>query len=193
MRLVILLSALTVFGLAGPASPLAQIQPAPTRPQVAVVVVTLDEVRQIQTKHGRGALDLLGDPRWGRFDWVEPPLTPEAFASCENDRADRRLDYCIRFYLTRAELPVDGPPTVVVVLDDYAPRRADSRGGEMRVTCYGRGVVPADPVAQDTWLWPTSARMHGSRDWDRDVDAMARCIAAAASETWTGLRQPDVS
>lgn len=190
MRLVILLSALTVFGLAGPA--LAQTQTAPSRPQVAVVVVTLDEVRQIQTRHGRGALDLLGDPRWGRFDWVEPPLTPETFASCENDRAVGRLDYCIRFYLTRAELPAYAAPTVVVVLDDYTPRRPDGRSGEMRVTCYGRGVVPADPVAQDIWMWPTSARMHGSRDWDRDVEALARCVAAAASETWTGLRQPDV-
>lgn len=188
MRLVILLSALTVFGLAGP----TLAQTAATRPPVAMVVVTLDEVRQIQTKHGRGALNLLGDPRWGRFDWREPRLTPEGFSSCEDDRAGGRLDYCIRFYLTRAELPVDGPPTVVVVFDDYDPQRPDSRGGEMRVTCYGRGVVPADPVAQDTWLWPTSARMHGSRDWERDVEAMAGCIAAAASETWTGLRQPDV-
>lgn len=192
MRLVMLLFALTVFGLAGPGAALAQARPAPTRPQVAVVVVTLDEVRQIQTRHGRGALDLLGDPRWGRFDWIEPPLSPESFASCENDRADSLLDYCIRFYLTRAELPVDGPPTVVVVFDDYEPQRPDSFGGEMRVTCYGRGVVPADPAAQDTWLWPTSARMHGTRNWDRDVDALARCIAAAASEPWTGLRQPDV-
>jgi len=192
MRLVMLLSALTVFGLAGPGAALAQTRPAPTRPQVAVVVVTLDEVRQIQTRYGMHALAYLGDPRRGRYDWVEPPLSPESFASCENDRADSLLDYCIRFYLTRTELPADDPPTVVVVFDDYAPARPDSLGGEMRVTCYGRGVVPADPAAQDTWLWPTSGYMHGTRNWDRDVDALARCIAAAASETWTGLRQPDV-
>lgn len=192
MRLVILLSALTVFGLAGPASPLAQTQPAPTRPQVAVVVVTLDDVRQIQNRYGMHALAYLGDPRWGRFDWVDPRLTPDLFSSCENDGASGRLDYCIRFYLTRAELPVDGPPTVVVVFDDYEPQRPDSLGGEMRVTCYGRGVVPADPAVQDTWLWPTSARMHGTRNWDRDVDALARCVSAAASESWTGLREPDL-
>ena len=62
----------------------------------------------------------------------------------------------------------------------------------MRVLCFGRGVVPADPAAQHTWLWPGAARMHGMRDMDRDSDALAACITAAASEPWTGLREPDV-
>lgn len=60
------------------------------------------------------------------------------------------------------------------------------------MTCYGRGVVPAVAEAQDTWLWPGAARMHGVNDWERDREALEACIKAAASEPWTGLREPDV-
>lgn len=195
MRLVMLLFALAVFGLAGPdlARNQTEAETTPPRPRIAVMVVTLDAVRQVQTRYGRATLSLLGDPRWGRFDWAEPPFPPDTFASCEDDRAGGLLDYCIRFYLTRADIADEASPTVVVVFDDHAPERSDGLGGEMRVTCYGRGVLPADPVAQDTWLWPTASRMHGTRHQDRDVEALARCIAAAASETWIGLRQPDVN
>ncbi len=82
---------------------------------------------------------------------------------------------------------------MVVVFDDHPPGEKPARQpGEMRVLCFGRGVVPADPAAQHTWLWPGAARMHGMRDMDRDSDALAACITAAASEPWTGLREPDV-
>jgi hypothetical protein len=187
MRMLTWVSALAATAVAGPAVG----QTAEPRPEIAIVVVTLDAVRQVQTRHGMNALSRLADPDWGRFEWVEPRLAPDTFSSCENDRAER-LDYCIRFYLTRAELPADAAPTVVVVFDDYAPARPDGLEGEMRVTCYGRGVVPAEPVAQDTWMLASSSYFHGTRRWDRDVDALGRCIAAAASETWTGLREPDV-
>lgn len=187
MRLLPLLSALALCGLAGPALS----QTARERPTVSVVVVTLDQVRQIQAQYGRSALDSLGSANWGQFDLADAALTSGLFESCEGDRADGRLDYCIRYYLTRAELAADAPPTVVVAFDDRAPGGPDRQGGEMRVTCYGRGVIPADAAAQDTWLWPGSARMHGVNDWNRDRDALAACIAAAASEPWTGLRQPD--
>ncbi len=188
MRLVLpLLSALTLCGLAAPALS----QTAEARPRVAVVVVNLDQVRQIQAHHGRSTLTSLGHADRGRFNFVDPALAAELFEPCREDRADDELDYCVRFYLTRAELTADAPPTVVVAFDDRSPKAPDRQGGEMRVTCYGRGVVPADPAAQDTWLWPGSVRMHGVNDWMRDREALEACIKAAASEPWTGLRQPD--
>lgn len=194
MRVLPLLSILVLAGLCMPAgAQTADVKTADARPRVAVVVVTLDQVRQIQTRHGQSAIALLGDARWGRFAFEESPLTPETFASCRDERADGRLDYCVRFYLTRAELPADAPPTVVVAFDDKAFGTPSNRGaGEMRVTCYGRGVVPTDPGVQDTWLWPDSARMHGVNDWTRDRQAVEACMRAAASEPWTGLRQPDI-
>ena len=189
MRISCFLLAVVLTGLAAPT--LAQ---APeTRPRVGVIVVTLDQVRQIQAQYGRSALDSLGSADWGRFDLVDSALAPELFESCEDDRAGRRLDYCIRFYLTRAELPADAPPTVVVAFDDRAPGTQDPHGARMSVSCYGRGVVPADAEAQDTWLWPGAARMHGLNDWQRDRDALEACITAAASEPWTGLKRPDPS
>ena len=81
---------------------------------------------------------------------------------------------------------------MVVAFDDKAPGTSHRRGGEMRVICYGRGLVAADPIAQDTWLWHGSARMHGVNDWVRDHEAVGACIAAAASERLTGLREPDL-
>ena len=186
MRLLSLFAALIACGNAGPALS----QTGPTRTQVAVVVVTLDQVRQVQTRHGRSLLDLLSHPDYGAFDWVEGSLAPEAFASCQDERADRQLDYCIRYYLTRADLAADAPPTVVVAFDDRIGGPGQ-RPGEMRITCYGRGVVPAEAAAQDTWLWADSARLHGVNDWHRDRGALAACISAAASEPWTGHRQPD--
>ncbi|GAA0613457.1 hypothetical protein GCM10009422_05530 [Brevundimonas kwangchunensis] len=161
------------------------------RTEVAVVLVTLDSLRRGQEAYGRGRLERLGDPSWGMFRLARASVQPDRFESCLDDRMGAGLDYCIRFYLTRAEAPA-GPPVVVVVLDDdpeTAPRHID--GQTMRVTCFGRGVVPADAGLQDTWLWPGAARMHGVRDLDRDDDALAACITAAASERWTGLRQPD--
>lgn len=165
---------------------------AQERPRVAVTVVTLDQLRQGQANYGRAALASLGDARGGRFDPAPPSLDPAVFASCVEDRMGHGLDYCIRFHLTRAELPADGPPTVVVAFDDEPGEGARSFGGEtLRVSCFGRGVVPAAAAAQDTWMWPGAARMHGVRDLERDRDALADCIAAAASESWTGLRRPD--
>lgn len=182
-----LVAALT---LCAPAAPVVA-QTTTARPRVAVVVVTLDQVRQIQVEHGRGTLASLGNEEWGRLTLAESTLAPDAFTSCRDERADRKLDYCIRFYLTRAELAADAPPTVVVAFDDQTPGAAHRQGERMRVTCYGRGIVAADAAAQDTWLWPGSVRMHGVNDWQRDRDALEACIKAAASEPWTGLRQPD--
>jgi hypothetical protein len=189
MRL--LLSLLSFLGVCSVAVP-ALAQTGAARPRVAVVVVTLDQVRQVQAEHGRSGLRSLGDPQWGRFNFIDPALAPARFVSCEDDRADGQLDYCVRFYLTRAELAAVAPPTVVVAFDDRPQGAPARRGGEMRVTCYGRGVVAADPDAQDIWLWPDSVRVHGVNDWQRDQDALEACIRAAASEPWTGLRQPDV-
>ncbi|GAA0640089.1 hypothetical protein [Brevundimonas lenta] len=165
----------------------------PARPEVAVVVLTLDQVRQVQARHGRSTLDALGDERWGRFRFVDGPVEAERFATCEDEWADGGLDYCVRFYLTRAEVATGAPPTVVVVFDDQPAKAAVHRGaGEMRALCFGRGVTPSKAEAQDTWLWPDSVRMHGVNDWERDRDALAACIDAAAAEPFTGLREPDV-
>ncbi|HYC75110.1 hypothetical protein [Brevundimonas sp.] len=189
MRGLSLLLALLLCGLANPAVS----QRPDTRLRVAVVVVTLDEVRQVQARHGRSTLASLGDRARSRFEFAEPALEAGLFVACEDDRPDRALDYCVRYYLTRAPMPADAPPTIVVAFDDQTPAARDRRRpGAMRIVCYGRGVVPADPAAQDTWLWPDSARLHGVREWDRDRDALAACINAAASEPWTGLRQPDL-
>jgi hypothetical protein len=186
MRVLACLLALLLCG--SPGAVLGQTPAA--RPRVAVVVLTLDEVRQVQIRHGLSLLDGPGDDRWGRFDVVDSPLSPDLFDPCRDERLEGRLDYCVRYYLTRAELQADAAPTVVVAFDDD-PRRADSKPGQMRVACFGRGMVAADSAAQATWLWPNSARIHGVRDWERDEDALAACIGAAASEPWTGLRQPD--
>lgn len=187
MRTLQLLSVLVLGGLAAPALS----QSARERLTVSVAVVTLDQVRQIQVEHGRATLASLGHAEWGRFTLAEPGLAPDAFMSCKDERADGKLDYCIRYYSTRAELAAAAPPTVVVVFDDQPAEARTRHGGEMRVTCYGRGMVPTDAEAQDTWLWPRSAHMHGVNDWERDRDALEACIKAAASEPWTGLRQPD--
>lgn len=161
-------------------------------PQVSVIVLTLDQLRQVQARHGRSVLAAVGDERWGTMALVEPALSPTLFEACRNRRPDDGLDYCVRYLLTRAELTADAPPTVVVAFEDGPSAAPDRRGGEMRMACYGRGVVPAEPAAQFTWLWPDSARMHGVNDLNRDREAMRACIHAAASEPWTGLRQPDV-
>lgn len=193
MRVLALLSALVLAGLATPAGArTADGGAADPRARVAVVVVTLDQIRQIQARYGRSMLAALGDARWGQLDLADAAVSAEVFESCEENRADDQLDYCVRFYLTRAELPADAPATVVVAFDDRAPGARDRQGGEMRVTCYGRGVIPADADAQDTWLWPGSVRMHGVNAMNRDRDALAACITAAASEPFTGLRQPDL-
>lgn len=165
---------------------------AQDRPRVALTVVTLDQLRLGQERYARATLAELGEPGRGAFEWVAEDLGPALARDCADDRMDYRLDYCVRFYLTRAERPAGGRPTVVVVLDDdSAEGGRRSRGEELRVSCFGRGVTPADASAQDTWMWPGAERMHGMRDLDRDRDALAACISAAASETWTGLRQPD--
>lgn len=189
MRIATLLLTLALTGLAVP----AVCQTRETAPRVGVVVVTLDQVRQIQAGYGRSTLASLGDERWGRFTFEQPAITAGLFEPCLDERLAGRLDYCIRYYLTRAELAADAAPTVVVVFDDRPPGEKPARNpGEMQVLCFGRGVVPADAAAQHTWLWPGAARMHGMRDMDRDSDALAACVTAAASEPWTGLREPDV-
>jgi len=155
---------------------------ATQRPEVAVVVVTLDEARQGQIKHGRSLLRVLGDERWGRLRLVEPTVPVEDFRDCEEDSADYGLDHCARFYLHRALTP-GLTPHVVVAFADWNEASPRQRGGaEMRVLCFGRGAEAADAGAQDTWLWPDSARVHGVRDWERDQDALAACIEAAMSE-----------
>lgn len=161
-------------------------------PRVSVIVLTLDQLRQVQARHGQAVLAAIGDERWGTMALVEPALSPTLFEACRNRRPDDGLDYCVRYHLTRAALAADAPPTVLVAFEDGPSAAPDRRGGEMRMACYGRGVVPADPVAQSTWLWPDSARVHGVNDLNRDRDAMRACILAAASEPWTGPRQPDV-
>lgn len=183
--LVRLFGLLLVAAVATPAG-------AQERARIAVTVVTLDQLRQVQAGYALAALEALGDVRGGRFDWAPPALAPELFGPCVDRRMDLGLDYCVRFYLTRAELPADAPPPVVVAFDDQPAPGPDRHGREtLRVSCFGRGVVPADAAAQDAWMWPGAERMHGMRDLERDRDALAACISAAASESWTGLRQPD--
>lgn len=151
-------------------------------------MLPLDELRRGQEAYARSTLAAVGD-ELGLLAGVLPATVEQ---DCADDRMDLRLDYCVRFYVTRAEAP-PGTAAVVVVFDDWpAGRDGGHEDGALRVTCFGRGVVAADPAAQDTWLWPHAARMHGLRDLDRDRAALAACIRAAASEPWTGLRQPDV-
>ena len=176
MRAVILLTVLTFWGLAGP----LLAQTAEPRPRVAVVVVTLDDVRQGQIKHGRNVIATLGDEDFGRFDWVEPTIPLDDFDECENDSPEYRLSFCARFYLNRAP---DSPPHMAVVFTDRSPGVSSGRDrGDMRALCFGRGAEPADPQAQDIWLWTDSGRVHGVNDWERDKDALAACIEAALSE-----------
>lgn len=183
--------ALFLSALAAPttAPPLAA---ARERERVAVTVITLDALRQGQERYGRALLESLGDARGGPFDIVPAGVGPDLFGPCIEDRMDHGLDYCVRFYLTRAELPADGPPVVVVALDDDPGEGSRGFGGEeLRASCFGRGTTPAGGKIQDTTLWPGAERMHGMRDLERDRDALAACISAAASERWTGLREPD--
>lgn len=178
MRALILLAGLALCGFADP----VLAQTAEPRPRVAVVVVTLDEARQGQIKHGRGVIETLGDERFGRFEWVEPTLPLDDFRECEDERPEYGLARCARFYLRRARTP-DSPPHVVVALADQR-RGASSEGrrGDMRALCFGSGAMPANAQAQDIWLWTDSARVHGVNDWERDKDAMAACIEAAMAE-----------
>lgn len=157
---------------------LAAQQPTPP-PEAAVAVVTLDDVRQGQIKHGRALLDMLGHERIGRYRWREPALPADAFRSCEDESLDRDLERCARFHLRQSG---DGTATVAVVFSDWSGPSPSGRAGAMRVNCYGRGAAAADPAAQDTWLWPTSARLRGVGDWNRDRDALAACIDAALAE-----------
>ncbi|HEV7229631.1 hypothetical protein [Brevundimonas sp.] len=183
MRTLVL--SLALAAAAGPASPaLAQTASQP----IAVAVLPLDELRRGQEAYARSTLAAVGDELG-----LVPGLLPATVErDCAEDRMGLRLDYCVRFYVTRAE-PAPGTATVVVAFDDWPAGRDGGRGdGALRVTCFGRGVAAADPAAQDTWLWPDAARMHGMRDLERDRAALADCIRAAASEPFTGLRQPDV-
>lgn len=179
MRATSCLPALLVCGFAGPA--LAQV-PDP-RPALAVVVVTLDDARQGQIKHGRNLLAALGDERFGRFRLVDPTIPLDDFRDCEDRSPEYGLAHCARFYLRRALTP-EAPPHVVVTFDDRRPSGPAGReGGDMRALCFGPGTEPSDPEAQDVWLWTASARMHGVQDWERDQTALAGCIRAALSET----------
>lgn len=155
-------------------------EPEPVRPEVAVLVVTQDDLRQGQAKHGRSLLEVLGDERFGRYRWLEPAVSAEAFRSCEDDRPDRGLESCARFYLRESGA---GPSTVVVAFADGPGPSPSRRYGAMRVACYGRGATASDAAAQFTWLWPDSARLRGVNDWIRDQDALAACIDAALAET----------
>lgn len=188
MRVSVLARLLCLLAVAAIATP----ADARERTRIAVTAVTLDHLRQFQAGYALAAIEDLGDARRGRFHLAPAALEPELFGSCVDSRMDHDLDYCVRFYLTRAELPADAPPTVVVAFDDDPGEGRRGFGGEtLRVNCFGRGVIPADAAAQDAWMWPGAARMHGMRDLERDRDALAACISAAASEPWTGLRQPD--
>lgn len=179
MRALILLTALALCGLAGPA--LSQAPDARTR--AAVVVVTLDEARQGQIKHGQSVIAALGRERFGRFELIEPTIPLDDFHDCEDDSPEYRLPFCARFYLHRALTP-ESPPHVVVVFADRRRGASPEHGhGDMRALCFGRGAEPADARAQDIWLWTDSARVHGVNDWQRDQAALAACIDAALSET----------
>ena len=179
MRALILSTALA---LCGPVAP-ALTQTAEPRPQVAVVVVTLDDARQGQIKHGRSVIAALGRERFGRYQLIEPTIPLDDFRPCEEDTPEYDLPYCARFYLYRALTPESPPHVVVVFADQRARDPSGRRGGDMRALCFGRGAGPADPEAQDIWLWTDSARVHGVNDWERDRDALAACIEAALSET----------
>lgn len=179
MRVVRFLSALALAALAGPA--LSQ-SPDP-RPALAVVVLTLDDARQGQIKHGRQLIAALGDERFGSLRLVDPTIPQDDFSQCEDDSPEYGLPFCVRFLL-HGSMTAEPPPHVVVVFDDRGPGEAAARErGDMRALCFGRGAEAADPEAQDIWLWTGSARIHGVRDWDRDMDALAACIVAALSET----------
>lgn len=178
MRALRFLSALVVLALANPA--LSQTPDA--RPALAVVVLTLDEARQGQIKHGRQLIAALGDERFGSLRLVDPTIPLDEFGQCEDDSPEYRLSFCVRFLLHRS-MTAESPPHVVVVFDDRGPGEAAGRErGDMRALCFGRGAEAADPKAQDIWLWTGSARIHGVRDWDRDTDALAACIRAALAE-----------
>jgi hypothetical protein len=184
MRAANFLPALIAGALAGQA--LSQVPDA--RPALAVVVVTVDDARQGQIKHGRGTLAALGDERFGRFRLVDPTIPLNDFRDCEARSPEYGLARCARFYLHRALTP-DAPAHVVVAFADRGQGgRSGREAGDMRALCLGRGAAPSDPEAQDIWLWTASARMHGVRDWQRDQDALAGCIEAALSETPAGAR-----
>lgn len=165
----------------------AQVSP---RPEVSVVVVTLDEARQGQSKHGRALLDTLGDDRFGRYAMRQPTIPTSEFPHCEDDHPDHGLNFCVRFNLHRAWTEGATPTVVVVFTDQGEGPEFHERSGRMRALCYGRGARAADPAAQDIWLWPASARVHGVRDWNRDRNALAGCIDAALSEP-PGEPRPD--
>ena len=179
MRTLILLTALTLAGLAGPALS----QTLASRPEVAVVVVSLDDARQRHVKHGRNVITSLGHEQFGRFRLIEPTIPVDDFRSCEEDTPEFGLAHCARFYLNRSLTP-ESPPHVVVGFTDQRPGDpSGGQSGDMRALCFGPGAEPADPAAQDIWLWTDSGRLHGVRDWNRDRDALAACIKAALSET----------
>lgn len=186
MRSLILLTALALCGFAGP----VLAQTSEPRPQVAVVVVTLDNVRHGQVKHGRHVLGALVDERFGRYRLIDPTIPLDHFSECEEDTPEYGLARCARFYLHRS-LTSESPPHVVVAFADQR-RGFPSEYGRtyMRGLCFGRGAGPVDPEAQDIWLWPGSLRIHGVQDWERDMDALAGCIEAALSEP-PGEPKPD--
>ena len=179
MRALTLLTSLALSGLAGPALS----QTPESRPEVAVVVVSLDEARQRHIKHGRNVIASLGHELFGRFQLIEPTVPLDDFRPCEDDTPEYGLAYCARFYLYRALTPESPPHVVVVFADQRRGASPEQRGADMRALCFGRGAEPADAEAQDIWLWTDSARVHGVRDWERDRDALAACIEAALSET----------
>lgn len=152
----------------------------PNRPRIAVVVLTLDDVRQGQAAYGRSLLEQVGELDRSPLRWVDAGLPPESFISCRNDRSDQRLASCIRYYLNRVERPADAPPIVVVAFDDQLNSARTRGDDEMRALCYGQGPAPADARAQSASLWPTAAKLKGVREWQSDMQALEACIRAAA-------------
>ncbi|HZW16841.1 MAG TPA: hypothetical protein VFF66_11395 [Brevundimonas sp.] len=175
---MLVLTALTLCGFADPGAA----RSSGARPQAAVVVVTLDDARQGQIKHGRSVIAALDGKRLGRVEVIEPTVPTDDFRACEDDTPEYGLAFCVRFYLSRSAAP-ESPPHVVVAFTDREQSVSQERGrGDMRALCFGRGAEPADAQAQDIWLWTDSARVHGINDWERDKDALAACIEAALSE-----------
>jgi len=179
MRPLTVLIVLALGGLAGPGLS----QTVVSRPEAAVITLSLDEARQGQIKHGRSLIASLGHEQFGRFQLLEPTVSMDDFRFCEEKTPEFGLAGCARFYLHQSLTP-ESPPHVVVVFADHRPGApSDREGGDMRALCFGRGAESADPAAQDIWLWTDSGRVHGVNDWRRDQDALAACINAALLES----------
>lgn len=165
-----LLAALVVMAAGAGASP---------KPEIAMVVVSLDGVSKQQVDYARFIAERTGDVE-GPFLLTPGRLRAEDFNGCT------KLDLagavaCVRAQIGRKRARTARPPLVVVVLADTSPGD-EPYGDHLDASCVGVAEISSDPHLQTVRLSPMSQMMHSPDPMNREIAAMNACMTAAVAE-----------